>query len=142
MKFKSPQDRELFLRELHEDEYSRLSFELDESPENTLDAQKYITIKRSNFATRLKDFRKSQTQKANWRAGKYKYLKGIREFARSVEGKQFHRRLSRYIVSTGILRGPRDQRPINPRNPQHEECSSELSRYDTCLLYTSDAADE
>lgn len=134
IKFKTPQDREIFLQELYQDDYSgyvqaRL---LNEDSENTLDSQKYITGKRKDFAVGLKDFRKSQAQKANWRANKYKYLKGIREFSRSVEGKQFHRRLSRYLVSRGVLRKPNNQvdKLDGLSKARPEEFNSTLGRYD------------
>ena len=143
LKFKNLSDKDLFLHELYENEYDRVVHEIDENSDSILEAQKYITAKRSNFSTRLVDFRKSQNQKAAWRANKYKYLKGIKEFARSVAGKQFHRSLSRYLVSRGILRGSKDQRPINPRNPttpgasQQEEYIPGLGRYEAPDLLVS-----
>lgn len=132
IKFKSQYDKELFVRELSEDDSVNylISKIINEEPDSLLDAQKYITFKRKDFVTRLKNFRKSQIQKSNWRSGHYKYLKGIREFARSVEGKQFHRRLSRYLVNRGILKGQQQSNSLT--NSVSEDYNSNLGfgRYD------------
>jgi len=45
-----------------------------------------------------KSFRRSQVQKHNWRAYRYRYMKGIKAFHRSTRGKRFHRWLSRYLA--------------------------------------------
>ena len=115
IKFKSLSDKDLFMHEISEDDLSNyLTFNIrylnegNGSDSDSTEAEKYLTRKRKDFLVGLKNFRRSQIQKANWRAHRYKYLKGIREFTRSVEGKQFHRRLSRYLVSRGILKGPRN----------------------------------
>jgi hypothetical protein len=103
------------MHEISEDDLSNyLTFNIrylnedNGSDSDSTEAEKYLTRKRKKLLVGLKNFRRSQIQKANWRAQRYKYLKGIREFTRSVEGKQFHRRLSRYLVSRGILKGPRN----------------------------------
>lgn len=57
---------------------------------------------RRSLVKKMKDFRKSQNQKANWRRNKWKYLKGIKKFHRSTDGKKFHRTLGRYL-STRII---------------------------------------
>lgn len=131
IKFKSQYDKELFFRELSEDDSvnSLISKVINEEPDSLLDAQKYITSKRKDFVTRLKNFRQSQIQKSNWRSGRYKYLKGIREFARSIEGKQFHRRLSRYLVNRGILRGQQQANSLN-KSVSEEFIDSSFGRYD------------
>jgi hypothetical protein len=123
MKFKKTQDREVFLRELKSYDYPTY-LSIDEEIEKSFDAQNFITTKRKDFANRLKSFRRSQAQKANWRTSRYKYLKGIREFAKSVEGKQFHRKLSRYLVGRGILKGQRQEKSNVVNNEQFE-----LNRY-------------
>lgn len=125
MKFKKAQDKEVFLRELKNYEYPTY-LSIDEEVEKTFDAQNFITTKRKDFANRLKSFRRSQAQKSNWRSGRYKYLKGIREFSKSVEGKQFHRKLSRYLVGRGILKGQRQEKTtLNTTNNEQLE----LTRY-------------
>lgn len=47
----------------------------------------------------LKDFRKSQNQKANWRKNRWKIMKGIKAFAKSTEGKKFHRKLGTFLAT-------------------------------------------
>jgi hypothetical protein len=107
MKFKSEVDKELFYQEL-------LSQGIDVGEEITSttferpDVKTFLIKKRANTIKRLKDFRRSQQQKENWRAGRYKYLKGIRRFSRSVEGKRAKRCLARYLVSRGVLKGPQE----------------------------------
>lgn len=54
---------------------------------------------RRQLLEKMKDFRKSQTQKANWRRHRWKYLKGIKKFHRSTDGKKFHRTLARYLAT-------------------------------------------
>jgi hypothetical protein len=109
MKFRDGTDKELLLQELREDSGIDIS-NIDPIDEKQFEAfiqrtdvKKYIVGRRKNLLKRLKDFRKSQIQKHNWRAGRYKYLKGIRQFSRSVEGKRFHRNLARFMVSRGVL---------------------------------------
>ena len=109
MKFKSPQDKQIFVQELKDHNCPPHIYAMDEV-ENSPLAKNFLTTNRQKFSIKLKDFRRSQNQKHNWRIGKYKYLTGIREFAKSVEGKQFHRRLSRYLISRGVLRGPRQEK--------------------------------
>lgn len=47
----------------------------------------------------LKNYRKSQLMKKNWRVNKAKLLRGIHKFHKSTKGKEFHRKLSRRIAS-------------------------------------------
>lgn len=103
MKFKSDSDKELLLNELATDkDLCGLTLEDLESPS----IQSAIAVKRRGLLKKLKNFRKSQTQKQNWRKGKHKYLKGIRQFHKSVTGKRFHRSLARFVTSRGILKKP------------------------------------
>ena len=50
----------------------------------------------------LADFQKSQQQKHNWRANRWKYLKGINRFHRSTKGKRFHRELGRFLATRDL----------------------------------------
>ncbi len=59
---------------------------------------------RTPLVKKLKDSRKSQTQKTNWRKNRHKMMKGIKKFHRSVDGKRFHRKLGNYIA-TRITKG-------------------------------------
>lgn len=52
--------------------------------------------KRKGIVTRVKDFRKGQTQKGNWRKNRWKIMKGINQFHRSTAGKKFHKKLGRF----------------------------------------------
>jgi hypothetical protein len=45
------------------------------------------------------DWEKSQAQKQNWRQHRHDYMKGIRKFHRSTQGKRMHRNLGRYLAT-------------------------------------------
>jgi hypothetical protein len=83
MKFKSDIDERLFRSEWLK---SGLSF--DE-----------FLVKRQELELGLVDWERSQRQKQNWRKYRWKYLKGIRDFHRSTEGKRFHRNLGRFLAT-------------------------------------------
>jgi len=53
--------------------------------------------RRRNSSKSLKDFRKSQVTKEQWRHKKYDMMKGIKAFHSSTKGKKFHRNLGRFI---------------------------------------------
>jgi hypothetical protein len=107
MKFKSDVDKELCLLELLSHGIN-VGEEVTTSTFERPDVKSFLLHKRVNSVNKLKDFRRSQSAKGAWRGGRYRYLKGIRRFARSVEGKRVKRSLARYLVSRGILRGPRE----------------------------------
>lgn len=90
MKFRNERDAECFQVEL---------------VSSGIDEVLFIRNRTSNIK-KLKDFRKSQTQRANWRAERWKYLQGIRTFHKSTQGKDFHRKLGRYLA-TRIFRPDR-----------------------------------
>lgn len=54
---------------------------------------------RSPLVSKLKNYRKSADQKANWRGNRTKMMKGIKAFHKSVDGKRFHRRLGRFMAT-------------------------------------------
>jgi hypothetical protein len=54
---------------------------------------------RSGLVRKLKDSKKSSTQKKNWRGNRYKMMKGIKAFHKSTEGKRFHKRLGRFLAT-------------------------------------------
>lgn len=62
-------------------------------------------IKKREVEFGLTDWERSQRQKANWRKKRWKYLKGIRRFHRSTDGKRFHRNLGRWLATrdTGTI---------------------------------------
>lgn len=86
-----------------EDKYSFLSEmnRLDLINTDTIDIELYeLFIKqRKPLVKQLKDFNKSTTQKENWIKWRWRYLKGIRKFHRSIAGKKLHRAMSRFLAT-------------------------------------------
>ncbi len=132
MKFKSEVDKELLLRELSND--------LDFDEEITLEdldkseVKSAISVKRGKLLTKLKNFRKSQVQKQNWRKGKHKYLKGIRQFHKSVAGKRFHRALARFVTSRGVLKKPKTKTTYGTSSRLRESLQFERYEYQAVPL--------
>lgn len=58
-----------------------------------------IIRKRKPLVTKMKSFRKSQITKKQWRTGKWKMLKGIHKFHRSIQGKRLHRTMGRFLAT-------------------------------------------
>jgi len=81
IKFKNKLDEDIF-----RSEFLKSGMSLDE-----------FLVKREELELGLVDFERSQRQKQNWRKHRWKYLKGIRSFHSSTEGKRFHRNLGRYL---------------------------------------------
>ncbi len=50
-------------------------------------------------AKKLVDFRQSQTTSKQWRQNRWKMMRGIKNFHKSVKGKQFHRALGRFLAT-------------------------------------------
>ena len=96
MKFKSHQDKQLFLLELGKvDIYSTIE-ETWNPPSDLIEM--YIKS-RSELIPGLTDFRKSQNTKDSWRRNRHKYMKGIKNFHRSTKGKRFHRAMSSFLLN-------------------------------------------
>ena len=96
MKFSSTHDVQQFLIEIDRRDL------LDEITSKFEPDQKMCELfvkKRKKLITGLKDFRKRQTQKGNWRKSRWKYLKGIRDYHKSSQGKRFHRSLGRFLAT-------------------------------------------
>lgn len=55
--------------------------------------------KRKELIAPYKSFRKSKDAEKGWRSARYSHLKGIRNFAKSVEGKKFHRNLAKFVAN-------------------------------------------
>lgn len=55
--------------------------------------------RRKNVISHLKDFRKKQMGKAQWRQNRYEMMKGIKTFHKSTKGKKFHRALGRFLAT-------------------------------------------
>lgn len=59
-----------------------------------------LFIKRRRPLVRnLVNFRRKQIQKGQWRKQRWKYLRGIRKWHRSVKAKRFHRAMGRYLAT-------------------------------------------
>lgn len=92
LKFKKEEDKVQFLIDINR---------LDLIEESELDENLFeIFIKaRSSLVNRFKDFKQSQIQKQNWKFNRWQYLKGIKDFHKSIEGKKLHRAMSRFLAS-------------------------------------------
>jgi hypothetical protein len=144
LKFKSDADKEVLLQELSKEPEFSDGLVLEDLDDPSI--QSAIAIKRRRLVKKLKNFRRSQIQKQNWRKGKHKYLKGIRDFHKSMAGKKFHRGLARFVVSRGLLRKPNKttEYGISPRLREslmlNRHPTVKLSRYDQSELLTLLAA--
>lgn len=96
MKFKSTDDKKMFLLEM-----SRIdllpSVSVEWEPDREL-VELFIQ-KRGELTKSVKDFRKSQNTKSQWRKHRHKIMRGIKNFHRSTKGKQFHRSLGKFIAT-------------------------------------------
>ena len=96
LKFRSTYDAQLFLTEIQRvDLVTRLS----ENFEPTAEMLSEFVKRRKKMVNTLKDFKRSQASKANWRANRFKMMDGIKRFHASTEGKKFHRQLGRFLAS-------------------------------------------
>lgn len=107
MKFLTKELAQQFLVEINK-------FDCVEAADRTYEAspefiQEFIKG-RESIVPKLKSFRKSQATASSWRKNRYKYMKGIRGFHKSTEGKRFHRSLGRYLSSRIIKRSGRYDR--------------------------------
>jgi hypothetical protein len=96
MKFSSKLDLELFLTEI--DRLDLLG-EVDESFVPTPEMEESFIKRRKPLSGALKDFRKSQDTKGEWRTSRHGIMRGINKFHKSTEGKRFHRNLGRFLSS-------------------------------------------
>lgn len=100
MKFATDQDAKLFLIEvgkLDEIDSATKSLQPDE------DMLELFLHHRRNLIPGLKDFRRRQNTKKQWRHERFKMLRGIRRFHKSTTGKKFHRSLGRFIATRESL---------------------------------------
>lgn len=92
MKLRKPSDKYLLLTELN-----RLDLiDAKEIPQEIF--LEFIKARRG-IVPRFKNFRKSQITKRSWRTHRWRYMKGIKKFHRSIAGKRFHRSLGRYLAT-------------------------------------------
>ena len=102
MKFNELLDVQIFLSEIQDFEALKDKSVTDKF-QPTDEQLKSFLKSRTPLVKKMKDHRKSADQKANWRENRYKMMKGIKAFHKSVEGKRFHKRLGRFI-STRLTR--------------------------------------
>lgn len=94
MKFFSKLDLELFLSEV-----DRLDLigTVNESFEPSQDLLELFIKRRKPLVGAIKDFRRSQKTKEQWREHRWKFMKGMKRFHNSVKGKRFHRNMGRFL---------------------------------------------
>jgi hypothetical protein len=102
LKFRSALDKRIFLMEMSNDippeVMEQIKKDID-GYEPTEDILELFFNRRRRLVTKLKDFKKSQATKGQWRKNRYKIMKGIRSFHRSTAGKRHHKAMSRFLVS-------------------------------------------
>jgi hypothetical protein len=96
MKFSSLNDKKLFLMEV---ERIDLIDSVDEAWVPPQELMELFIQRRGSLIKGLKDFRKSQNTKSQWRRDRYKIMRGINRFHRSTKGKQFHRSMGRFLAT-------------------------------------------
>lgn len=92
-----------FLSEIQDFETLKDYENIDEGYQPTNEQLSSFLKARTPLAKKMKDYRKSSNQKDNWRENRYKMMKGIKAFHKSVEGKRFHKRMGRFLA-TRIIR--------------------------------------
>ena len=98
MKFNSINDAKMFLLEVGES----LSKYTDSELENFQPAQEMVEglfISRRGVESGIRNYKKSSDMKAMWRKNRHKFMSGIKAFHSSTKGKQFHRKLGRFLAT-------------------------------------------
>lgn len=120
MKFASRSDVNQFLTEV-----DRLDLigKVDESfkPDQTM-LEIFVT-KRKTLIPGLRNFRKSQIGKSQWRQHRYKLLKGIKKFHKSTKGKRMHRAIGRFLATRDTFKGT-FKREANEYSNLHDVCET------------------
>jgi len=96
MRFTNDNEKKLFLMEIERTDMIDQVSEHFSPDEEMLDE---FLKRRSSLISPLKNFRRSQRTKQQWRKDRYAMLKGIKRFHRSTTGKKFHRALGRFIAT-------------------------------------------
>lgn len=103
MKFNSELDVLTFLSEIQDFEAMKEEG-LDENFKPTNEQMQSFLKARTPLVRKMKNYRKSSDQKVSWKDNRYKMMKGIKAFHKSVEGKRFHKRLGRFLASRIVRR--------------------------------------
>lgn len=122
MKFKNIDDKKMFLLEMSKID---MISQVCEEWEPTTELIELFIGKRGELTKSIKDFRRSQATKSQWRQHRHKIMRGIKNFHRSTKGKQFHRSLGRFIATrfTG--------QSIFQKDPPERESDEALSVFDS-----------
>ncbi len=96
MKFSNRLDLELFLSEVGQLD---LLGRVDESYQPTDELMELFIKRRKPLVGAIKSFRKSQNTKEQWRKNRWGFMRGIKRFHASTEGKRFHRNLGRFLAT-------------------------------------------
>lgn len=94
MKFSNRLDLELFLSEVGQLD---LLDKVDESYQPSAELLELFIKRRKPLVGAIKDFRRSQKTKEAWKNSRWKFLRGMKRFHNSTEGKRFHRNMSRFL---------------------------------------------
>lgn len=95
IKFHSPLDLKLMLLDIGRSDLLESS-----TPDTVTEELCELFLKHRKGRKKLiKDFRRSQISKKSWRTHRFSYMKGIKKWHRSIEGKKFHRALSRFMTN-------------------------------------------
>jgi hypothetical protein len=96
MKFLSNEDAKLFLIEIGRlDILDSVTTEF----EPTTEMLEVYSGRRESLVRKLKDHRKGQNTKAQWRGNRHKMMRGIKAYHKSTEGKRFHRKLGNHLAN-------------------------------------------
>jgi hypothetical protein len=87
---------ELFLSEIGQLD---LLGQVDESYQPSEELLELFIKRRKPLVGAIKDFRRSQKTKEAWKKSRWKFLRGMKRFHNSTEGKRFHRNMSRFLSS-------------------------------------------
>ena len=96
MKFLNDEDAKLFLIEI-----GRLDMieSVDKEFEPSEEMLEIYIGRREGLVKKLKDHRRGQNTKAQWRESRHKMMRGIKAYHRSTEGKRFHRNLGNHLAN-------------------------------------------
>ena len=96
MKFQTDLDAKHFCLEIEQ-------FDLLETVTKDLvpteDQMEIFLKRRREIVPKLKDFRRRQQSRQQWRRGRKKMMRGIKRFHKSTAGKRFHRALGRFLAT-------------------------------------------
>lgn len=96
MKFRDRKDAQLFLVEVGRTD---LLSQVNESFTPTQEMFEKFFNSRNSIIPKLKDLKKSQNAKQNWRENRSSLMSGIKSWHKSTEGKQFHRSLGKHLAT-------------------------------------------